>query len=93
VQPNLQLNGLRKPTKKAKLKRFEMISSVRFLTLSGGDWHLVADFVQAVSKKNPALLTSTMGQSIESHIACFRAERSWLEGRIIGDWGLKREKY
>jgi predicted dehydrogenase len=50
----------------------------------GGDWHLVADFVQAVSKKNPALLTSTIDQSIESHVACFMAERSRLEGKIMG---------
>jgi predicted dehydrogenase len=50
----------------------------------GGDWHLVADFVQAVSKKDPALLTSTIDQSIESHVACFMAERSRLEGKVMG---------
>jgi hypothetical protein len=40
--------------------------------------------VQAVSKKNPALLTSTIDQSIESHVACFMAERSRLEGKVMG---------
>jgi Oxidoreductase family, C-terminal alpha/beta domain len=49
----------------------------------GGDWRLVADFVQAVSKKNPALLTSTIDQSIESHVACFMAEKSRLQGKMM----------
>ena len=49
----------------------------------GGDWHLVADFIQAVSKKNPALLTSTIDQSIESHIACFMAEKSRLQSKMM----------
>jgi predicted dehydrogenase len=49
----------------------------------GGDWRLVADFVKAVSQKNPALLTSTIDQSIESHVACFIAEKSRLKGKMM----------
>ncbi len=42
----------------------------------GGDWRLVADWIQAVSQHNPALLTSTIDASIESHVMGFAAEKS-----------------
>jgi len=42
----------------------------------GGDFGLVHDWVQAVSQKNPSLLTSTIDVSIESHVMCFAAEKS-----------------
>ncbi|MDO9512492.1 MAG: Gfo/Idh/MocA family oxidoreductase [Bacteroidales bacterium] len=42
----------------------------------GGDWGLVSDWIQAVSQRNPELLTSTIDQSIESHIMGFMAEKS-----------------
>ncbi|MBP6004098.1 MAG: Gfo/Idh/MocA family oxidoreductase [Pyrinomonadaceae bacterium] len=42
----------------------------------GGDWRLVNDWLTAVSKKDPSLLTSTIDQSIESHIMGFMAEKS-----------------
>lgn len=49
----------------------------------GGDWLLVRDFVQAVSQKNPALLTSTIDDSIESHIMGFMAEVSRKQGKVM----------
>lgn len=49
----------------------------------GGDWHLVSDFVQAVSKKDASLLTSTIDQSIESHVMCFKAETSRLNRKMM----------
>ncbi|WP_299703115.1 Gfo/Idh/MocA family oxidoreductase [uncultured Pontibacter sp.] len=49
----------------------------------GGDWLLVRDFVQAVSQQNPALLTSTIDESIESHIMGFMAEESRKRGKIM----------
>jgi predicted dehydrogenase len=49
----------------------------------GGDWRLVADWIQAVSQKNPALLTSTIDASIESHVMGFAAEKSRKEGKVI----------
>jgi len=49
----------------------------------GGDWRLMANFIQAVSKQDPALLTSTIDVSIESHVMCFMAEQSRLQKKIM----------
>lgn len=48
----------------------------------GGDWRMVADFVQAVAHQDGACLTSTIDQSIESHLMAFAAERSRLNGTV-----------
>jgi hypothetical protein len=48
----------------------------------GGDWRLVRDWIQAVSQQNPALLTSTIDASIESHLMGFMAEKSRTTGRV-----------
>lgn len=50
----------------------------------GGDWFLMRDFVQAVSHNDPSFLTSTIDQSIESHLMGFAAERSRASGNIVG---------
>ncbi len=42
----------------------------------GGDWRLVTDWLHAISERNPALLTSTIDASIESHVMGFMAEES-----------------
>lgn len=42
----------------------------------GGDWRLVNNWIEAISKRDPSLLTSTIDQSIESHIMGFKAEES-----------------
>lgn len=42
----------------------------------GGDWRLVANWIQALSKRDASLLTSTIDQSIESHVMGFMAEES-----------------
>ncbi len=49
----------------------------------GGDWLLARDFVQAVAQQNPALLTSTIDDSIESHIMGFMAEESRKRGKVM----------
>lgn len=49
----------------------------------GGDWRLVNDWVLAISKKDPSLLTSTIDQSIESHIMGFMAEKSRKTKRVM----------
>ncbi|RYG04716.1 MAG: gfo/Idh/MocA family oxidoreductase, partial [Chitinophagaceae bacterium] len=49
----------------------------------GGDWLLVRDFVQAVAQKNPALLTSTIDESIESHVMGFMAEESRKKSKVM----------
>jgi predicted dehydrogenase len=46
----------------------------------GGDHRLVRDWIQAVTQKNPALLTSTIDASIESHVMGFMAEKSRVTG-------------
>jgi predicted dehydrogenase len=48
----------------------------------GGDWRLVANWIQAIAEKNPGLLSSTIDQSIESHIMGFAAEKSRLEKKV-----------
>ncbi len=49
----------------------------------GGDWLLVRDFVQAVDQNNPSLLTSTIDESIESHIMGFKAEESRKTSKVM----------
>lgn len=48
----------------------------------GGDWNLVADWVQAVSTKDKSLLSSGIDASVESHLMGFAAERSRLNGTV-----------
>ncbi|AKQ47740.1 oxidoreductase [Rufibacter radiotolerans] len=49
----------------------------------GGDWLLAHDFVQAVSQQNPKLLTSTIDESIESHLMGFMAEESRKKNKMM----------
>jgi len=49
----------------------------------GGDFGLLRDFIQAVSQRNPALLTSTIEASMESHLMGFKAEESRLTGKVV----------
>lgn len=48
----------------------------------GGDWRLIKNWLQAVSKNDNTLLTSTIDASIESHIMGFMAEKSRLNNKI-----------
>jgi len=43
---------------------------------AGGDQGLARDFIQAVSRRDPSLLTSSLKDSMESHLICFQAEES-----------------
>lgn len=49
----------------------------------GGDWRLVADWIQAIDQQNPSLLTSTIDASIESHVMGFAAEKSRKENKVM----------
>jgi hypothetical protein len=49
----------------------------------GGDWRLAENWVQAVAQQNATLLTSTIDQSIESHIMGFMAEESRKTKRVM----------
>ena len=46
----------------------------------GGDQRLVRDLVQAVARRDPSLLPSTLERSLESHLIGFMAEESRLAG-------------
>ena len=63
-----------KPTK--FIPRYTDVAGYEKSGHGGGDWLLVKDFVAAVSKQDPSLLTSTIDASIESHIMGFKAEES-----------------
>ena len=49
----------------------------------GGDWMLMRDFVTAIANQDPARLTSTINQSIESHLMGFAAEESRQTDRVV----------
>jgi predicted dehydrogenase len=49
----------------------------------GGDWRLVSDWINAVSQHNPALLTSSIDASIESHVMGFMAEASRKKMKVM----------
>lgn len=49
----------------------------------GGDWRLAENWVQAVAQRNPSLLTSTIDQSIESHVMGFMAEESRKAKKVM----------
>jgi len=46
----------------------------------GGDYRLLRDFLQAVYQEDPSLLTSTIGDSMESHYIGYKAEESRKNG-------------
>jgi hypothetical protein len=49
----------------------------------GGDWRLVANWIQAISKRDPSLLNYTIDQSIEIHIMGFMAEESRHTNKVM----------
>lgn len=49
----------------------------------GGDWRLVTDWINAIDKKDPSLLTSTIDASIESHVMGFMAEESRKKKKVM----------
>jgi predicted dehydrogenase len=51
----------------------------------GGDHGLARDFVQAVTRRDPSLLTSTLDASMESHLMGFKAEESRFAGGAVKD--------
>jgi hypothetical protein len=48
----------------------------------GGDWRLIANWVEAVVRQDASLLSSTIDVSIESHLMGFAAEKSRLAGTV-----------
>lgn len=73
-----------KTSKQTKfIPQVEEVEGYRNAGHGGGDWLLVKDFVQAVSQQDVNLLTSTIDQSVESHIMGFMAEESRKSGRVM----------
>jgi predicted dehydrogenase len=49
----------------------------------GGDYGLLHDFIKAVSTKDATVLTSTIQESMESHLMAFKAEESRHTGKTM----------
>jgi len=49
----------------------------------GGDWRLVQDWLKAVDMQDESFLTSNISASVESHVMCFRAEKSRLSKTVV----------
>ena len=49
----------------------------------GGDFGLVYDFVRAVESQDPTMLTSSIEESVESHLMGYRAEESRHSGKTM----------
>ncbi|MGB2960483.1 MAG: Gfo/Idh/MocA family oxidoreductase [Bacteroidota bacterium] len=49
----------------------------------GGDEGLVEDLVRAIQENDPSLLSTSLEESLESHLMAFAAERSRLERRTV----------
>jgi hypothetical protein len=52
---------------------------------------MVRDFTQAVSRRDPTLLSTSLANSMESHLIGFQAERSRLERGRSMEVNLARE--
>ncbi len=49
---------------------------------AGGDFGLARDWVNAIDKNDPALLTSTLDASMESHLMAFQSEKARLNRTV-----------
>ena len=79
----LELTDFRTGKKTKLVPKAEEVEEYKNSGHGGGDYLLVRDFIQAVSQQNPAILTSTIDESIESHIMGFMAEESRKNGKIM----------
>jgi len=70
----------------SRRERYEWVTAEHARDLSGhggGDFALVRDWVQAVSRRDEGLLTSNLAASMESHLIGFTAEESRHEGGTL----------
>lgn len=64
-------------------KKVQEVADYKGSGHGGGDLALARDFVSAVSRQDPSILSSTIDASIESHIIGFQAEKSRLSNKKI----------
>lgn len=57
----------------------------------GGDFRLVRDFIQAVTRRDVNLLTSNLAASMESHLMAFQAEASRKSGGKVMSVDLAKQ--
>lgn len=79
----LSVHDFRTDKVKKYVSKVQEIENYKNEGHGGGDWRLVADWIQAVSQHNPNLLSSTIEASIESHVMCFKAEESRVTKKVM----------
>ena len=79
----LSLNDFRTGKLVKLVPRAEDLDQLKNSGHGGGDWSLMRDFILAVSNQDPKYLTSTIDQSIDSHVMGFAAEKSRLTGTVV----------
>ncbi|MEI6172895.1 MAG: Gfo/Idh/MocA family oxidoreductase [Bacteroidota bacterium] len=78
----LTINDFRTEKSITLVPKAEEVENYKNSGHGGGDWLLMRDFVKAVANQDPTYLTSTIDQSIESHLMGFAAEESRKTGKI-----------
>lgn len=79
----LTINDFRTGKSVTMVPKAEDVENYKNSGHGGGDWFLMRDFVMAVANQDPKYLTSTIDQSIESHLMGFAAEESRKTNKII----------
>jgi hypothetical protein len=79
----LELTDFRTGKKTKFIPHAEEVEEYKNSGHGGGDYLLTRDFVQAVSQQDASILTSTIDESIESHIMGFMAEESRKNNKIM----------
>jgi hypothetical protein len=79
----LTVNDFKTGKSNTLVPKAEDVENYRNSGHGGGDWFLMRDFVMAVANQDPKYLTSTIDQSIESHLMGFAAEDSRKTSRVV----------
>ena len=63
--------------------KFEYPPKTQVQGHQGADFFLLDNFINAVALKNESLITSDAFRTLQSHLICFAAEKSRIEGTVI----------
>ncbi|MES2775193.1 MAG: Gfo/Idh/MocA family oxidoreductase [Bacteroidota bacterium] len=80
----LVINDFRTGKQTKLIPKAEDVEGYKNSGHGGGDWLLARDFAQAVAQQNASLLTSSIDESIESHVMAFMAEASRAKNSVMG---------